>query len=66
MTVRARLALWDDDRVPRLRVVGSFRLVDDGADDSYMNETVYESETLKEAVIAPVQTYGNDNANAAI
>ena len=39
--------------------------VDDGADDSYMNETVYESETLKQAVIAPVQTYGNDNANAA-
>jgi len=39
--------------------------VDDGADDSYMNETVYESETLKQAVIAPVSTYGNDNANAA-
>ena len=39
--------------------------VDDGADASYMNETVYESETLKQAVIAPVQTYGNDNANSA-
>ena len=38
---------------------------EDGADDSYMNETVYESETLKQAVIAPVQTHGNDNANAA-
>lgn len=50
---------------PHVNVKDEDEEVEDSADDSYMNETVYESETLKQAVIAPFSTYGNDNANAA-
>ena len=35
------------------------------AEDSCMSETIYANNTLKEAVIAPVQTYGDDNTNNA-
>ena len=38
---------------------------DTGDSRNSMNITVYDTDTLKQAVIAPVQTYGNDNANAA-